>query len=256
MRAVTRVSQRAYLHCVQTPDPCIAAMTAVVSGIKAEEELQNWKLTVSALFDDDAFRQQAFGWFVPERVKNDLTVVRENFELKEAFEADALVTNSMLDTSLRLPARQPNWSDSRAAQDRSTRCHCSPRACVGGAGLVSRRQAWQYTCLHPSITGRDHRNAWQRSLRLVDQHGGDSHRDIRWLPACYSPGCALCADVHMEPPGTCSAYAAACDVQHDSKGCAGAFDHRLDELRYRHKCCHCLFDCVLSDFVDHPPRPA
>jgi NitT/TauT family transport system substrate-binding protein len=108
VRAVTRVSQRAYLHCVQTPDPCIAAMTAVVSGIKADEELQNWKLTVSALFDDDAFRQQAFGWFVPERVKSDLAVVRENFELKEAFDADALATNSMLDTSLRLPARPTN----------------------------------------------------------------------------------------------------------------------------------------------------
>lgn len=108
VRAVTRVSQRAYLHCVQTPEPCIAAMTAVVSGIKAEEEMQNWQLTVSALMDDDAFRNEAFGWFVPKRVQDDLAVVSENFELKQPFEADAVATNSFLDKSLRLPARKTN----------------------------------------------------------------------------------------------------------------------------------------------------
>ena len=105
-RAVTRVSQRAYLHCIENPAPCIAAMTAVVSGIKADEERQNWDLTVSALFDDDAFRNQAFGWFVPKRVQDDLAVVSETFELKQPFQADAVTTNELLDTSLRLPARR------------------------------------------------------------------------------------------------------------------------------------------------------
>jgi NitT/TauT family transport system substrate-binding protein len=108
VRAVTQVSQRAYLHCVQTPEPCIEAMTAVVSGIKADEEMQNWKLTVSALMDDDAFRTEAFGWFVPKRVEEDLAVVSENFELKQPFKADAVYTNSFLDKSLRLPARKTN----------------------------------------------------------------------------------------------------------------------------------------------------
>lgn len=107
-RAVTRVSQRAYLHCVENPAPCIAAMTAVVSGIKADEERQNWDLTVSALFDDDAFRNQAFGWFVSKRVQDDLAVVSETFELKQPFQADAVTTNELLDTSLRLPARRTN----------------------------------------------------------------------------------------------------------------------------------------------------
>jgi NitT/TauT family transport system substrate-binding protein len=107
-QAVTRVTQRAYLHCVQTPEPCVAAMTAVVSGMKAEEEMQNWRLTVSALFDDEAFRSQAFGWFVPERVRSDLAVVRETFELQQPFEADAVATNALLDTSLRLPATRTN----------------------------------------------------------------------------------------------------------------------------------------------------
>lgn len=108
VRAVVQVTQRAYLHCIKTPEPCIAAMTAVVSGIKAEEEMQNWKLTVSALMDDDAFRTEAFGWFVPKRVQEDLAVVRETFELKQSFEADAIATNAFLDRSLRLPPRQPN----------------------------------------------------------------------------------------------------------------------------------------------------
>ena len=107
-RAVTRVSQRAYLQCIENPAPCIAAMTAVVSGIKADEERQNWDLTVSALFDDDAFRNQAFGWFVPKRVQDDLAVVSETFELKQPFQADAVTTNELLDTSLRLPARRTN----------------------------------------------------------------------------------------------------------------------------------------------------
>jgi NitT/TauT family transport system substrate-binding protein len=107
-RAVTRVTQRAYLRCVEAPDPCVAAMTAAVSGIKAEEERQNWDLTVSALFDDDAFRSQAFGWFAPERVAADLQVVRETFELQRPFEPDAVATNALLDTSLRLPARRAN----------------------------------------------------------------------------------------------------------------------------------------------------
>jgi NitT/TauT family transport system substrate-binding protein len=108
VRAVTQVSQRAFLHCVKTPEPCIAAMTAVVSGIKADEEMQNWKLTVSALMDDEAFRTEAFGWFVPKRVEEDLAVVSETFELKQPFKADTVYTNSFLDKSLRLPARPTN----------------------------------------------------------------------------------------------------------------------------------------------------
>lgn len=108
VRAVTQVSQRAFLHCVKTPEPCIAAMTAAVSSIKADEEMQNWKLTVSALMDDDAFRTEAFGWFVPKRVEEDLAVVSETFELKQPFKADSVYTNSFLDKSLRLPARQTN----------------------------------------------------------------------------------------------------------------------------------------------------
>jgi NitT/TauT family transport system substrate-binding protein len=105
VRAVVQVSQRAYLHCIKTPDPCIAAMTAAVSGIKAEEEMQNWKLTVSALMDDDAFRTEAFGWFVAKRVEEDLAVVRENFELKYPFEASSVYTNAFLDKALKLPAK-------------------------------------------------------------------------------------------------------------------------------------------------------
>lgn len=108
VRSIVRVTQRAYLHCVATPEPCIAAMTSAVSGIKPEEEIQNWRLTVSALFDDEAFRSQAFGWFVPERVRADLAVVRETFELQRPFEAEAVATNAMLDTSMRLPARRTN----------------------------------------------------------------------------------------------------------------------------------------------------
>jgi NitT/TauT family transport system substrate-binding protein len=107
-RTVTRVTQRAYLHCIETPAPCIAAMTAAVSGIKAEEEMKNWQLSVSALFDDDAFRTQAFGWFVPERVRDDLAVVQGTFDLKQPFKAEAVATNELLDTSLRLPARRAN----------------------------------------------------------------------------------------------------------------------------------------------------
>lgn len=103
-RAVVRVTQRAYLHCVQTPEPCVAAMAAAVSGIKPEEEIQNWRLTVAELFNDDAFRNQAFGFMVPERVRADLAVVRETFELQRPFEAEAVATNALLDTTLRLPA--------------------------------------------------------------------------------------------------------------------------------------------------------
>jgi NitT/TauT family transport system substrate-binding protein len=105
VRAVVQVSQRAYLHCIKTPDPCIAAMTAAVSGIKADEEMQNWKLTVSALMDDNAFRTEAFGWVVAKRVEEDLAVVRENFELKYPFEASSVYTNAFLDKALKLPAK-------------------------------------------------------------------------------------------------------------------------------------------------------
>lgn len=106
-RKVTRITQRAYLHCIENPTPCVAAMTAAVSGIKADEEMQNWKLSVT-LFDDDAFRSQAFGWFTPERVQADLAVVRDTFDLKQAFDASAVATNDLLDTALKLPARRAN----------------------------------------------------------------------------------------------------------------------------------------------------
>ena len=45
---------------------------------------------------------------MPERVRADLAVVRETFELQRPFEAEAVATNAMLDTSLRLPARRTN----------------------------------------------------------------------------------------------------------------------------------------------------
>jgi NitT/TauT family transport system substrate-binding protein len=107
-RSVVRVTQRAYLHCIQTPAPCIAAMTASVSGMKAEEETKNWDLSVSALFDDDSFRSEAFGWFVPKRVSDDLAVVQDTFELKQPFKPEAVATNELLDKSLKLPARRAN----------------------------------------------------------------------------------------------------------------------------------------------------
>jgi hypothetical protein len=67
--------------------------------------MQNWKLTVSALMDDNAFRTEAFGWFVAKRVEEDLAVVRENFELKYPFEASSVYTNAFLDKALKLPAK-------------------------------------------------------------------------------------------------------------------------------------------------------
>jgi NitT/TauT family transport system substrate-binding protein len=105
-RAIIRTAQRAYVHCVATPGPCVDAMAAAVSGMKAEEEMQNWRLTVDALFDDDSFRNEAFGWFDPARVAADLAVVRETFEMPQRFEADAIFSNEMLDRAQRLPARR------------------------------------------------------------------------------------------------------------------------------------------------------
>jgi len=105
-RAVVRTAQRAYLACVADPAPCVQAMASSVSGMEPAEELQNWALTVDALFDDEAFRTQAFGWFVPERVRADYDVVRETFELQRPFEPTAVATNALLDTALRLPGRR------------------------------------------------------------------------------------------------------------------------------------------------------
>lgn len=107
-RAVVQTAQRAYLQCVAEPEPCVRAMADAVSGMKPEEEMQNWRLTVEALFDDDAFRDRAFGWFVPERVRADLEVVRETFELQKPFRPEEAATNDLLDTALRLPARRPS----------------------------------------------------------------------------------------------------------------------------------------------------
>lgn len=105
-QAVVRTTQRAYVQCVTEPDPCIRAMASAVSGVQPSEEMQNWRLTVDALFDDEAFRNQAFGWLVPERVRADYDVVRETFEMQNRFQPEDAATNALLDTSIRLSVRR------------------------------------------------------------------------------------------------------------------------------------------------------
>ena len=96
------VTQRAFRQCVDTPEPCIEALVAANTGLKKENELQNWELVVE-LMTDETSRTKGLGYFNESRLDDDYQLVDTYFEIEQPFDVHEVVTNEHLDTSITMP---------------------------------------------------------------------------------------------------------------------------------------------------------
>ncbi len=96
------VTQRAFAACVETPEPCIDALVSANTGLKKDNELENWGLVVE-LMTDETGKTKGLGYFEEDRLKSDYDLVVTYFDVEQPFDVLQAVTNDYLDTSIKLP---------------------------------------------------------------------------------------------------------------------------------------------------------
>lgn len=101
VRNFVEVTQNAYATCLDDPAPCNETLATAVSQ-KIEDVNANWQLVVE-LMDHPVTRENALGYFDPERMKQDYAWVDQSFDI-EAYDVEAAYTNEFLDTSVKMPA--------------------------------------------------------------------------------------------------------------------------------------------------------
>jgi len=97
------VTQRAFAFCVEHPDPCIDALVAANTGLKKDNELENWGLVVE-LMTSDTGKTKGLGYFEKDRLDSDYELVETYFDIEEPFDVHEAVVNDYLDTDIKLPA--------------------------------------------------------------------------------------------------------------------------------------------------------
>lgn len=102
VQAFVAVSQRAFAACVKEPAPCIDALVAANTGLKADNEMQNWGLVVE-LMTDETSTTRGLGYFDEDRLKSDYELVSTYFEIDEPFDVLEAVRNDYIDTSITMP---------------------------------------------------------------------------------------------------------------------------------------------------------
>ncbi len=96
------VTQRAFASCVMTPAPCIEALVTANTGLKKDNELENWRLVVELMTDETA-KTKGLGYFDEERLKSDYELVVTYFEVEQPFDVLEAVVNDFIDPSITLP---------------------------------------------------------------------------------------------------------------------------------------------------------
>ncbi|MEQ8652691.1 MAG: ABC transporter substrate-binding protein [Kiloniellales bacterium] len=99
------VTQRAFAACVQTPEPCVEALVEANSGLKKDNELENWALVVE-LMTDETGKTKGLGYFDEARLDSDYDLVATYFDIETPFDIHEVVTNAYIDTSIKLPSAQ------------------------------------------------------------------------------------------------------------------------------------------------------
>ncbi len=89
------VTQRAYVTCIQTPAPCVAALSEAASQ-KPEDVAASWENTKSLLVDENS-KKVAFGYFDPARMKTDYSLAKAAYKDMKDFPATSIYTNEFLD---------------------------------------------------------------------------------------------------------------------------------------------------------------
>jgi NitT/TauT family transport system substrate-binding protein len=102
VQSFVEVTQKAFAFCVENPEPCVDALVAANTGLRKENELQNWAL-VTELMSDEHSRTVGLGHFDAERMKADYDLVATYFELDEPFDIESAYTNEFVDTSIKMP---------------------------------------------------------------------------------------------------------------------------------------------------------
>ncbi|MEX2631198.1 MAG: ABC transporter substrate-binding protein [Tistlia sp.] len=102
VRAFVEVTQKAFAHCVEEPEACVAALVAANTGLKQDNELQNWEL-VTELMSNEHSRTVGLGHFEEARMTDDYALVDQYFEIKNPFEVESAYTNEFIDTSIKMP---------------------------------------------------------------------------------------------------------------------------------------------------------
>jgi len=100
--AFVETTQRAFHFCVDNPEPCVEALVDANTGLKKDNELENWSLVVELMTDEHS-TTVGLGHFKPERMQDDYELVATYFELDEPFAIEDHYTNEFIDTSIKMP---------------------------------------------------------------------------------------------------------------------------------------------------------
>ena len=101
-----KVTQKAFAECAKKPEPCVKALVEANSGLREDNELQNWHL-VSILMSDDISRNVALGWHDDARMASDYKLVDEYLKMEKPYDIKAAYTNDFLDKSVKMPPINP-----------------------------------------------------------------------------------------------------------------------------------------------------
>lgn len=89
------VTQRAYVTCIQTPAPCVAALSEAASQ-KPEDVAASWDNTKALLVDENS-KKMAFGYFDPTRMKTDYVLAKSAYKDMKDFPVTDFYSNEFLD---------------------------------------------------------------------------------------------------------------------------------------------------------------
>jgi NitT/TauT family transport system substrate-binding protein len=95
------VTQRAYAACVASPGPCVTALIDSVSGLKPDNEMVNWKLTMQ-LMSDDVSRSRALGYMDSGRMQSDYDLVAKYLGVASPFDVNTMFTDRFLYPSVKM----------------------------------------------------------------------------------------------------------------------------------------------------------
>jgi NitT/TauT family transport system substrate-binding protein len=98
------VTQKAYMACVENPDPCLDALVAGASGLQRGEMVKQW-VRVKELMADPHTTTKALGYLDAEQVAKTYELVDTFFELDAPFDPADAFTSEFLDTNLKMPAQ-------------------------------------------------------------------------------------------------------------------------------------------------------
>lgn len=102
--AFVKVTQRAYMACVESADPCIDALVAGASGLDRGEMVKQWG-RVKELMADEFTTTKALGYLDAGQVAKTYELVDTFFELDKPFDPAEAFTSEFLDTNLKMTAQ-------------------------------------------------------------------------------------------------------------------------------------------------------